>query len=106
MTPGEMLLALYDGALKYLSFAQEAFQQKDNGAVNTYLQKVQRILLYLQSTLDEKYAISANLDALYTYFLEQTAEANIKKDPAYLQEVVKDIGTLRDAFAQADKVAG
>ncbi len=106
MTPGEMLLALYDGALKNLSFAQDAFQKKDNAAINTYLQKVQRILLYLQSTLDSQYEISANLNALYTYFLEQTAEANIKKDPACLDEVIKDIGILRNAFAQASKVAG
>jgi flagellar protein FliS len=105
MTPGEMLVALYDGALKDISFAQEAFRQKNNSAVNENLQKVQRILLYLQSTLDEKYEISGSLNTLYTYFIEQIMQANIRKDASPLDEVAKDLAILRDAFAKADKAA-
>ena len=105
MTRGEMLLALYDGALKDLSLAQEAFRQNDIFAVNENLQKTQRILHYLQTTLDDKYEIAANLSALYAFFAEQVMQANVKKEPALLDEVIKDLSALREAFAKADKSA-
>lgn len=103
MTPGDMLTALYDGALKDLGLAQAAFQTGDNAGINTYLQKLQRILRYLQATLDHKYEISENLDALYTYFIEQTMKANIAKDPSLLEGLAENLTQLRNAFAQADK---
>lgn len=103
MTPGDMLIALYDGALKNLGMAQAAFQAGNNADVNTYLQKLQRILRYLQTTLDPQYEISKNLDDLYTYFIEQAMKANVAKDPSALEGLAENLTQLRNAFAAADK---
>lgn len=103
MTPGEMLTTLYDGVLKELGLAELAFEKQDWAEVNRGLQKVQKILRYMKSSLDFKYEVAKNLDALYDYFIELTIQANIRKDPAGLEEIIGFITELRDAYIQADR---
>lgn len=103
MTPGEMLLRLYDEVITQLSAARQFNEQKDIARANAAFQKAQRIIHYLDQTLDPQYEISANLSALYDYFLRRLAEANIRKDNAPVDEVLPMIAELRDTFYQADK---
>ena len=105
MTQGEMLTKLYDEAIKQMSGAKICLTEKDLSGVNNALQKAQRILFYLKSTLDFKYEISGNLDALYDFFIERTVQANLKKDAAMLDEIIPMIEDLRDTFVQADRNA-
>jgi len=58
MTQGEMLTKLYDEVIKQMSGAKICLTEKDLSGVNNALQKAQRILFYLKSTLDFKYEIS------------------------------------------------
>lgn len=103
MTPSDMLIALYDGLLKELAFANEAFKTADYVAINHHLQKSQAILRHLQSSLDFQYDISNSLNSLYDYFLRVTIQANIKKSPEELEDIIQMIGELRDTYVQADK---
>ena len=105
MTQGEMLTKLYDEVIKQMSGAKICLTEKDLSGVNNALQKAQRILFYLKSTLDFKYEISGNLDALYDFFIERTVQANLKKDAAMLEEIIPMIEDLRDTFVQADRNA-
>ena len=105
MTQGEMLTKLYDEVIKQMSGAKICLTEKDLSGVNNALQKAQRILFYLKSTLDFKYEISGNLDALYDFFIERTVQANLKKDAAMLDELIPMIEDLRDTFVQADRNA-
>ena len=105
MTQGEMLTKLYDEVIKQMSGAKICLTEKDLSGVNNALQKAQRILFYLKSTLDFKYEISGNLDALYDFFIERTVQANLKKDSAMLDEIIPKIEDLRDTFVQADRNA-
>ena len=105
MTQGEMLTKLYDEVIKQMSGAKICLTEKDLGGVNNALQKAQRILFYLKSTLDFKYEISGNLDALYDFFIERIVQANLKKDAAMLDEIIPMIEDLRDTFVQADRNA-
>ena len=105
MTQGEMLTKLYDEVIKQMSGAKICLTEKDLSGVNNALQKAQRILFYLKSTLDFKYEISGNLDALYDFFIERTVQANLKKDAAMLDEIIPMIEDLRDSFVQADRNA-
>ena len=88
MTQGEMLTKLYDEVIKQMSGAKICLTEKDLSGVNNALQKAQRILFYLKSTLDFKYEISGNLDALYDFFIERIVQANLKKDAAMLDEII------------------
>lgn len=103
MTPGDMLITLYDEILKECTAGKIAIAKKNYTEVNRALQKVQRILNHLKTTLDFKYEISESLSSLYDYFIRQVMEANIKKDAALLDEVMPMIKDLRDTYSEADK---
>ncbi len=103
MSQGEMLTAVYDGLLKELLKAKVAFEQKDYTSINSSLQKAQRIIKHLESTLDLQYEVSANLLALYDYFNYVIIQANMKKDETLLDPVIKMVGELKSVFIQADK---
>ena len=105
MTQGEMLTKLYDEVIKQMSGAKICLTEKDLSGVNNALQKAQRILFYLKSTLAFRYELSGNLDALYDFFIERTVQANLKKDAAMLDEIIPMIEDLRDTFVQADRNA-
>lgn len=105
MTPGEMLLKLYDEVITQLSAARQFNDEKDISKANAAFQKAQRILRYLDQTLDPQYEISANLSALYDYFIRRLMEANARKSNEPVDEVLPMIEELRETFYQADKAS-
>lgn len=105
MTAGEMLLKLYDEVITQLTAVRQFNEEKDYPRSNEALKKAQRILTYLNQTLDFQYEISNSLSALYDYFLRRLVDANLHKDNAPVDEVLPMIVELRDTFAQADKAA-
>ncbi|MDR1193706.1 MAG: flagellar export chaperone FliS [Peptococcaceae bacterium] len=105
MTSVEMLSMLYDRILRELYTVNNAFEKQDYSEINRGLQKVQQILNHLKSTLDLKYDIARNLMSLYDYFSWLTLRANVKKDPAGLDEMTRMIGELKDSYVRADKQA-
>jgi len=105
MTQTEMLTMLYDGILKEIYLVKKAFSRDpaDIIEINRGLQKTHRILLYLKSSLDTEYDIANNLMSLYDYFDWIITQANMKKDPSGLDEVIDMIGQLKESYIQADK---
>ena len=103
MTPGEMLLKLYDEVITQLTAVRQFNEEKDYEKSNASLKKAQRIIRYLDQTLDPQYEISGSLSALYDYFIRRLVEANLHKDNGPIDEVLPMISDLRDTFAQADK---
>ena len=103
MTQGEMLTKLYDEVITQLNFVKQFTQDKDYPAANLASQKAQKILNYLDATLDDQYEISSNLHALYEYFNRRIVEANLTKNNALVDEVLPMIEELRETFIQADR---
>ena len=103
LTPGELLLRLFDEAIKQLRYAEEQLAQKQFDHANAAMQKASRIISHLNKTLDMQYEISKNLEQLYDFFLHKITQANLHKDVTHLQEIVPMIQELRDTFAQADR---
>ena len=103
MTPGELLLKLYDETVKQLRYAEDALRQKKYERANTSLQKAQRIISHLNKTLSMEYEIAQNLEALYDFFIYKITQANIHKDASHIEEILPMVTELRDAFAQAEK---
>jgi flagellar protein FliS len=103
MTSAEMLTMLYDGVLKELYLVRKAFEAKDYAEINRSLQKIQRILNHLKSSLDLNFDIAKNLMSLYDYCSWIVTQANLKKDPARLDEVAEMIGELKESYIQADR---
>lgn len=103
LTPGEMIVKLYDEAIKRCNFSVKYLDDKDYEAANVCLKKAQDIVSYLNSSLDKNYSISAELSPLYDYIKSQLINANIKKDVQPVNDVLPLLKELRDAFATAEK---
>lgn len=100
-TPEELILMLYDGALKFLNKALIAIEKNDYDACNVNIQKVQDIVRELQTSLKMEYEISHQLYELYDYIYRVSYQANIKKDPERLNELLDIFRSLRDAWKEA-----
>lgn len=105
MTPGEMLVKLYDGAIRQMNSARRSITEKDINAANTALQKAQNIFNYLDNTLDRRYEVSEPLSSLYEFFITQVVAANVRKDVKPLDDIIPLVSELRDTYVQAEKLS-
>ena len=104
-TPEALTLMLYNGALRFMKEGMDAMEKKDYEQCNTSLQKAQKIIMEFQATLKMEYEISHQLMPLYDYVYNSLVEANMKINPAKVQESIDLIKELRDAWAEAMKKA-
>lgn len=99
-SPGELTLMLYNGCLKFLTLAKKAMLDKDIQTKNTNLQKAQAIITELMVTLDMNVPISKEIQPLYDYMNRRLLEANIKNDPAIIDEVAGLMTEFRDTWKE------
>jgi len=106
--PEQLLLMLYDGAIRFSNVAKKAMDDKDYQLANTHCIKVQNILKELMVTLDMKIGgeLAQNLFDLYDYMNRLTMQANLQKDPGPIEEILMHLKELRMAWAQAAKNVG
>ncbi|BCS33507.1 hypothetical protein TBR22_A27340 [Luteitalea sp. TBR-22] len=100
-TPVELVVMLYDGAIKFLGQAREAMARRDLIAKRHALSRGLAIVQELQNMLNMEAGgeVAERLDGLYTYILGRCYEANTQLDPAGLDEAIKLLTPLRDAWA-------
>ncbi|HOB40327.1 MAG: flagellar export chaperone FliS [Limnochordia bacterium] len=100
-SPGELLLMLFDGAIRFARQAQEHLRQGDLEAANSKLIRVQDIVSELNLSLDLSVGeIAVNLQQLYTYIYDRLVQANIRKDPEIVEEALVLLMELRDTWEQ------
>ena len=104
---GQLILMLYDGALRFLGHARDALEMPETTPkrieiVNTNILKAQNIIVELQGSLNLEAGgdHAKNLDRLYDYYLRRLLEANLKKQADPLLEVERLVRTLRDGWAE------
>lgn len=101
MTPGELLLTLYDELMKRLTRAEIALEKGDFEVMEQSVQRATEIIRYLDGTLDRSYEISKNLAQLYEYFTYELVRVKIGRNATELQRVKKMVSELRDSFRTA-----
>jgi flagellar protein FliS len=106
-TPGQLVLMLYDGALKAMALAREGFtfpidDPRRIGIINEQLLKAQAILMELQDGLNLEAGgeFARTMHRLYDYHLRRLLEANLRKQVEPVVEVERLVRELRDAWAQ------
>jgi flagellar protein FliS len=106
-SPGQLVLMLYDGTLRFLGHARDALQSAEDSPrrieiINTNLIKAQNILAELQASLNHEVGgdHAANLDRLYEYYMRRLFEANMKKTVEPVIEVEALVRQLRDGWAE------
>ena len=99
-SPAELTLLLYEGAIKFANIALVAVEKKDIEKAHNNIMKVENIIIEFQSTLDHKYPVAKDFDAVYNYLMQRLQEANLKKDPEILKEVLGQLRTMRDTWKE------
>ena len=105
-TPKEqILLMLYDGAVRFLHQAKAGFAEKNIEKIHNNLIKVQNIITEFETSLDIENGgeFAQNLYALYEFMNRELVKANMKKDESSLDLVIKHMTELRDTWREAVK---
>ena len=105
MTPGELLLLLYDELVKRLFRAGLALDKGDYDLFEASVDRSLDIIRYLDDTLDMQYPISRNLNRLYDYFSFELNRVKAGRNKTELDRVKTMAGELRDTFREANKLA-
>lgn len=103
MTPGELVVQLYDECLKCLNKAMFYIDEKQPEVAEEKIKKAQRIVHYLDASLDRQIEMSGNLHMLYDYFIRTMVQANVGKRKEKIEELIPMFQSLRDSFVQAEK---
>ena len=106
-SPGQLVLMLFDGALKFIAIAKDGFNQPESNPrrfeqINLNLQKAQSIIAELQGSLNHEAGgeIATTLDRLYDYYSRRLFDANMKKSVEPVIEVERFLKELRDAWSE------
>jgi len=100
----DLLLMLYDGAIKFATEARDFIEKKD--FVNSYktIIKSRDVVTELLCILniDVGGEVAANLQRLYIYIIGRLTEANFTHEVALLDNVLTILRNLRSAWAELD----
>jgi flagellar protein FliS len=101
-SPVELVVMLYDGALRFVGEARAAMARGDVRARGEALGRALSIVSELQNTLDVDGGgtIAQELDRLYTYVNTRLLDVTAKQDVTAFDDVQKVLTTLRDGWAQ------
>ena len=101
-SPLELVVLLYDGAIKYMTEAREAMSRRDLVVKRDALSRSMAIIGELHATLNMKEGgqIAVSLDALYSYVNARLLDANMKGDASAIDESIRLIAQLREAWAE------
>jgi flagellar protein FliS len=107
-SPSEIILMLYDGALKFLKRAKEQMDARDYAGKGISISRTMDIINELSSVLNREQGkdLADNLCQLYFWCNTRLAMANLKMDKDSIDTVIKVLGGLRSAFAQIQNTPG
>lgn len=106
-SPEQILIMLYDGAIRFLNQAKVHIQNKDVEQSHVNIIKAQRIITEFMSSLDMELGgdMAQNLFNLYEYLHYRLVQANIKKDIEAIDEVLGHLRSLKATWEEAIKIA-
>ena len=99
-SPSELVLMLYEGAIKFGNIAIMAIEQRDVQKSHTNIIKVQRIVDNFRATLDMKYPVAEDFDRVYAYLQGRIIDANLYKDKAIMEEIIGHLRAMRDTWKE------
>jgi flagellar protein FliS len=103
--PGQLILMLFDGALKFLGRGLAGFDGTDPAEANmTIHNNFQRALDIVRElnravNLEQGGECAETFRQLYDYFERKIVESNVRKNPEGAREVVEHLTVMRDAWA-------
>lgn len=107
-TRGQVLIMLYEAAIRNIKKAMMCLDKKDLAGKGAHIVKTHDIVNELLNSLDYDLGgdIAKNLDSLYHYVLTQLTKGNMENSKVPLEAAVKVLETLlvgwRDAIKQVE----
>lgn len=101
-TQGELLIMLYEAAIKFLKRAKIEIGNKDYAKKGIYISKAMAIIHELSESLNKEKGgdITPRLAQLYMFCTSQLIKANIRMDTKMIDDVIKILDGIRSAYAQ------
>ncbi len=102
MSPLDLVIKLYDGAIGFLSKAVMSIEKKNRPMKIQYLNKTRAIVEELLSSLDMEVGgeVAVNLQDLYTYMLLELTRANSTDSIDKIYHIQELLKTLRSAWVE------
>jgi flagellar protein FliS len=99
---GQLILMMYEGAIKNTSMAIDCIDQKDIPGKGLHIRKTNDIINELSLALDMEKGgdVSRRLERLYQFILSQLTLANIKSETKILKSILDILNTLLGAWTE------
>jgi flagellar protein FliS len=99
-TRGRLIVLLYEGAIKFLKLAITEIEAGNWEAKGRYINRAIDIINELNTVLDIEAGgdIAQNLRKLYVFVVRHLGQANIKRDPKMIQEVITLLTEINDGW--------
>ncbi len=87
---GRLIVLLYEGAIKFMKLAIKELEAGNYEAKGQYINRAREIINELNAVLDMQAGgeLSGNLRKLYMFMQQRLSDANIKRDPQIIREVI------------------
>ena len=104
-SPARRVVMLHDGAIRFLSQATLAMQEKDYETQTRLIGFAQDIIAYLMSSFDRTVAASLGLaiDAVYAPLFDMLTDANVYDKPARVERVIEILRDMRETWVEVDQ---
>jgi flagellar protein FliS len=101
--PADHIVMLYDASFRFLREAVEANRTNDRARMSERIGRANNIFACLLAGLDRAVSpkLCDQLEPLYGFCMRHILEANLKNEPAKLEEVIGVLLPLRNAWATA-----
>jgi flagellar protein FliS len=105
-SPGEILVMLYDGVFRFLGEARAAIERDDRPKAGERIDRSHAIITELAAGLNRSVApeLCDQLGGIYSFCMGRLVEANLTRDPAKIDEVLRVLAPLRDGFREAVRI--
>lgn len=102
-TPGDLLLALYDGMGRFCGQAKAAIEDKNPAAKGVAIGRAFDIITELVATLDASRdpKLCADMTTLYNYWFDRLQTASMTMQVGPIDEVIRHVGEMRMTWQQA-----
>lgn len=108
-SPHQLITMLFDGAKTAITMARHHMAHKEIAAKGNAISKAINIIdnglkasIDTEATDATEVALAANVTALYDYIIQRLMYANLRNDPALLDEADRLLGNLSSAWREID----
>ena len=99
-SPAKIILMLYDGGIKFMNKALDGIDERNIQKTNTNIVKAEKIINELKASLDKKYPVAKDFEAVYDLIYRLLIRANVRRDKQALEMALKYTREMRETWLE------